>query len=57
MSQATWYLNKAAECGRLAAETADRAVRAERLSDQKHWIIIAKGIETAEAAVKLRRTD
>jgi hypothetical protein len=57
MSQADWYLNKAAECGRLAADTADPAIRAERLSDQKHWIVIAKGIQNAEAAMKLRQTD
>ena len=57
MSQATWYLNKAAECGRLAADASDPAIRAECLSNQKHWVLIAKGIENAEAAIKLRQAD
>jgi hypothetical protein len=57
MSQATWYLNKAAECGRLAACAEDSTKRAEHLADQKHWVVIAMGIQNAEAAMKLRQAD
>jgi len=56
MSDALWYRNKAAECGRLAASATDVAVNKGHLRDQANWNEIAKSIEIAEEAIKARKS-
>jgi hypothetical protein len=52
MSEAVWYRNKAAQCGRMADSATDADVRDGHLREQHNWIEIAKSIESAETAVK-----
>jgi len=56
MSDALWYRNKAAECGRMAATTKDATFRKQYLRDQLNWNEIAKGIETAEEAIEASKS-
>jgi hypothetical protein len=49
MSEALWYFDKAAECGRRAEQATDPTVRAGHLRDQSNWQQIAKRIEVEEA--------
>jgi hypothetical protein len=55
MSEALWYFDKAASCGRLADSATDARSRDGHLRDQSNWQHIAKRIEAAEAAVKLKK--
>jgi hypothetical protein len=57
MSEARWYREKAAECGRRALDSENPTIRAGHLRDQSNWQQIAAGIEKAEAAVKLSKPD
>jgi hypothetical protein len=52
MSEAGWYFEKAAACGRMADRATDPAVRANHLRDQHNWQEIAKKIEAEEAPPK-----
>jgi hypothetical protein len=48
MSLSGWYHQKAAQCARMAKESADPIKRANLLKDRKLWLELAGGIELHE---------
>jgi hypothetical protein len=56
MAQSGWYHDKAAKCDLMALISTDAHTRERLLRDRDNWTEIAKRIDAAEEAVKLRKT-
>ena len=52
MSRATWFYEKARDCGRLAKAATDALTRAAHLRDQENWNDIAVRIDADDQAEK-----
>jgi hypothetical protein len=56
MAQSGWYHDKAAKCDLMALISTDAHTRERLLRDRDNWTEIAKSIDAAEEAIKLRKT-
>jgi len=54
MAQSGWYHDKAAQCDRMALESASAIMRDRHIRDRDNWRAIAARIDAAEDALKQR---
>ena len=57
MAQSGWYHDKAAQCDRMALESASAIMRDRHIRDRDNWRAIAARIDVAEETVRKRETN
>ena len=56
MAQSGWYHDKAAQCDRMALESASAIMRDRHIRDRDNWQEVAANIDAADEAVKWGKT-